>query len=150
MQDEVIEGEPSTSDDQRVLLGTVAAGVLVALIAIVAFWPFGEDGGPDEPELLQGADLALLLDDDFADDGEGGKSAALDELIEELTDRPGVDRVEYWGPATVTGIAPGAPTLSAYGHRLLVYVDGFAVGVELQLINEYKNRPGIRGVAQSG
>lgn len=139
--------------DQRMLMGIVAAGVLVALVIGAAFltWLGDEaDSGGDELVLFEGADLAIGLEDAFADDGSGGKTAAVDELIEEISGRAGVDRVVYEGPSTITGIAPGAPTLQAFGHRLLVYVDGFAFGVEARLISEYKEHGGVSGIAQAG
>lgn len=151
MQDEVVEdGTPDEAPDKRVLIGMVAAGVLAILIAAVAFLsaPDGDDI-EDEAVLFGGADLAILLEDAFADDGSGGKTPAVDQMIEEISDRFGVDQVVYEGPSTITGIAPGAPALSAYGHRLLVYVDGFAVGVESLLIGEYKNSNGVSAIAQA-
>ena len=152
MQDEIQDVVAGDDPDQRVLMGIVAAGVLMALVVGAAFlmWLGDEaDSGGDESVLFEGADLAIGLEDAFADDGSGGKTVAVDELIEEISGRVGVDRVVYEGPSTVTGIAPGAPTLRAYGHRLLVYVDGFAFGVEARLIGEYKDHDGVSEIAQA-
>jgi len=145
MQDE-IHGE--ATDRRRVIVALGIVGALaVALAIVLSLWPNGENEG-DEGLLFGEADLAIILEDEFAVTGDGQLTPAADAMLREIQALDGVDDAWHEGPSTISGIVPDAPTLSAYGHRLLVELDGWSlVDAKSDLLDTYGDAPGVEGIA---
>lgn len=165
IQDEIREiPEDDPVLDRRLLAGLLALAVLAGVVLVAVFlfttgdtdegWinvpaddglAVNEGGGADNPTLLGDADLAIVVSESFALDN-GEVSAELEALVAEVSSTAGVLDVRYEGPSLITGIAPDSPTLTAYGHRVLVSVDGDLAEVKSNLLTAYGQDPVVEAL----